>query len=57
MCANSEGSGETARMPEHSLVTNVISTLISCAGSFILSVEGHVCFGSETDLARTPDLV
>ena len=33
MCANSEGSGETARMP--SLVAYVISTIISWAGSIL----------------------
>ena len=42
MCANSEGSGETARMrrlsPEPSLVSYVISTKISCAGSNLLSI-------------------
>ena len=40
MCANSEGSGETARgcagLPELSLVAYVISTIITRAGSFQL---------------------
>ena len=38
MCANSEGSGETARM----LVAYVINTLISWAGSFVVSWQSQV---------------
>ena len=34
LCVHSEGSGETARMPEPSLVAYVISTIISWPGSF-----------------------
>ena len=41
MCANSEGSGETAQQPEPSLVAYVISTIISWAGSFTVCILKH----------------
>ena len=39
LCANSEGSGETAH-PEPSLVAYVISTIISWTGSNVDTLEG-----------------
>ena len=38
MCANSEGSGETAKTPKPSLVAYVINTIIAWAGSTLIWV-------------------
>ena len=55
ICATSQGSGETARMPRLNwdfAVTYVVSTIIACAGSYIWAhVLAHIWADAQADLS------